>query len=591
MPLAIKVLLTSSTNLPLEQILLHEKENRSPIDSDMTWLHEYRREWLRPDVIAGLTTAALVLPKAIAYATIAGLPVEVGLYTTLVPMAVYAVLGSSRVLSVSTTTTIAILTATELALVVPGGDASALLKAASTLALLVGAFLVVASILKLGFIATFISDPVLAGFKAGIGLVVIVDQLPKLLGIHIGSDPFFRKLLSIAQHISETSLPALALALVTLAIVIGVEKWLPRAPAVPLAIAAGIACFSLLRLQNVGVETVGMVPAGFPSPAAPDLSLVGRMWPGALGIALMSFTESIASGRAFVGKGEPRPNPDQELRALGLANMAGAIFRSMPAGGGASQTAVNRKAGARTQMAELVTAAATAATLLFLTPVIRLIPQAALAAVVVSTVAGLLSPVEFRKIRAIRKAEFRWALVALAGVVLLGSLQGILVAVVASLFGLLYEINHPLVYVLGRKPGTNVFRPSSFDHVHDETFPGLLILRAEGRVYFANAQRIGDKMWPMVREAKPRVLLLDCSAIPDIEYTALQMLTDGEEKLRQEGVSLWLAALNPKALRVIQRSPLGEVLGHQRMFFNTEQAVEAYQTQFETMLQPAPNTT
>jgi SulP family sulfate permease len=242
-------------------------------------------------------------------------------------------------------------------------------------------------------------------------------------------------------------------------------------------------------------------------------------------------------------------------------------------------------------VAELVTVAAAGATLLFLTPVIRLLPQTALAAVIIATNLRLLSPVEFRKIRAIRKVEFRWAFIALVGVVLLGSLQGILVAVVVSLLGLLYETNHPVIYILGRKPGTDVFRPSSPEHVHDETFPGLLILRTEGRVYFANAQRIGDKIWPMVRKAKPRVLLFDCSAIPDIEYTALQMLTDGEEKLRQEGVSLWLAALNPKALRVIQRSPLGKVLGHQRMFLSTEQAVKAYQTQFQTMLQPAPNTT
>lgn len=546
----------------------------------MNWLREYRREWLRPDVIAGLTTAAVVLPQAMAYATIAGLPVEVGLYTVLVPMAVYAVLGSSRPLSVSTTTTIAILTAAELTQVAPGADAAGLLKVASTLALLVGAILVVASILKLGFIANFISDPVLAGFKAGIGLVIFVDQLPKLFGIHIGREHFFRKLLSIGQHISETSVPTLVLALVTIAIVVGVHRWLPRAPAVLIAVAAAIACFSLLRLQQAGVETVGTVPAGLPSPVAPDLSLIGLLWPGALGIALMSFTESIASGRAFVGRGEARPNPDQELRALGFANLAGAFFRIMPAGGGASQTAVNRKAGARTQMAELVTAAAAAATLLFLAPLIRLIPQAALAAVVITSVAGLLSPVEFRKIRAIRKAEFRWALVALAGVVLLGSLRGILVAVAVSLLGLLYESNHPLVYVLGRKPGTNAFRPLSPDHKSDETFPGLLILRTEGRIYFANAQRIGDKIWPIVHEANPRVLLFDCSAIPDIEYTALEMLTDGERKLRQEGVSLWLAALNPEALRVIKRSSLGEVLGRERMFFNVQQAVEAYQTQF-----------
>ena len=549
----------------------------------MNWFREYRREWLRPDVIAGVTTAAVVLPKATAYATIAGLPVEAGLYTALVPMAVYAVLGSSRPLSVSTTTTIAILTGAELTRVAPGGDAAVLLKAASTLALLVGAFLVVASILKLGFIANFISDPVLAGFKVGIGLVVIVDQLPKLLGLHLGREPFFRKLLSIVQHLPETSAPTLALALFTLAILVTVEKWLPRVPAVLVAVAAAIACFSLMRLQQAGVETVGTVKAGFPALLSPDLSLVQLLWPGAVGIALISFTESVAAGRAFVGRGEPRPNPDQELRALGLANMAGAFFRAMPAGGGTSQTAVNRRAGARTQVAALVTVAAAVGTLLFLTPVIGLIPQAALGAIIIATSGGLLNPAEFRKIRTIRRAEFRWALVALAGVVLLGSLQGILVAVVVSLLALTYESNHPRVYALGRKVGTDVFRPLSTEHADDETFPGLLILRTEGRVYFANAQRIGDKMWPMLREGNPRVLLIDCAAIPDIEYTAIKMLADAEEKLREEGVSLWLAGLNPEALRVIQRSPLGKVLGCERMFFNIQQAVEKHQTQIETM--------
>jgi sulfate permease, SulP family len=559
------------------------------LDSIMNLLREYRREWLRADVIAGLTTAAVVLPKAMAYATIAGLPVEVGLYTVLVPMAVYAVLGSSRPLSVSTTTTIAILTAAELAQVAPGGNAVVLLKGASTLALLVGAFLVLASILKLGFIANFISDPVLAGFKAGIGLVVIVDQLPKLLGIHVGNERFLPKLLSILQHASATSVPTLVLGLIMLAIVFGMEKWLPRVPAVLVAVAMAIACFSLLKLQNVGVQAMGTVPSGLPPLLAPDQTLVAILWPGALGIALMSFTESIAAGRAFVGQGEPRPNPDQELRALGLANLAGAFFRAMPAGGGTSQTAVNRKSGARTQVAELVTAAAAAATLLFLAPVIRLMPQVALAAVVIATNVGLLSPVPFWKIRAIRKAEFRWALVALLGVVALGSLRGILVAVIMSLLGLLYETNHPPVYVLGRKPGTDVFRPISSEHESDETLPGLLILRTEGRIYFANAQRIGDKMWPLVHEAKPRVLLLDCSAIPDVEYTALKMLSDAEEKLRQEGVSLWLAALNPEALRVIQKSSIGDVLGRQRMHFNLQQAVQEYQREIERMAESAPN--
>jgi sulfate permease, SulP family len=175
----------------------------------------------------------------------------------------------------------------------------------------------------------------------------------------------------------------------------------------------------------------------------------------------------------------------------------------------------------------------------------------------------------------------------LAGVVFLGSLRGILVAVVVSLLGLLYESNHPRVYALGRKPGTDAFRPISPERAQVETFPGLLILRTEGRIYFANAQRIGDKMWPMVREAKPRVLLIDCSAIPDIEYTALNMLSDAEEKLRQEGIFLWLAALNPEALWVIQKSQMGVVLGRERIFFSVNKAVEAYQLQLESAGYPA----
>jgi sulfate permease, SulP family len=548
----------------------------------VNWLREYRREWLRPDALAGLTAAAVVLPQAMAYATIAGLPVEVGLYTALVPMAAYAALGSSHPLSVSTTTTIALLTAAELARVAPSESAARLLRAASTLALLVGAILVAASILKLGFVANFISDPVLAGFKAGVGILILVDQLPKVLGIPIAAGPFLQKLLSIMRHISGSSVSTLLVGLLTLAIVVGIGKWLPQVPAVLVAMAVAIACYGLMGLQKAGVATVGAVPAGLPSPAAPDLSLVGLLWPGALGIALMSFTESIAAGRAFVGQGEARPNPDRELLALGFGNVVGAFFRTMPAGGGTSQTAVNRKAGARTRIAGLVTATAAGATLLFLGPVIRLIPQAALAAVVIASVAGLLSPVEFLKIRAIRKTEFHWALVALVGVVFLGSLRGILVAVVVSLLGLLYESNHPMVYKLGRKPGTSVFRPLPQENPSDETFPGLLILRTEGRVYFANAQRIGDKIWAIVHESKPQVLLFDCSAIPDIEYTALKMIVDAEEKLKREGVALWLAALNPEALRVIQKSPLGEVLGRRRMFFNIQQAVEAYQKQVKS---------
>jgi len=543
----------------------------------LDWLFQYQKAWFRFDVVAGLTTAAVVIPKAMAYATIAGLPVEVGLYTAFVPMAIYALLGTSRPLSVSTTSTIALLTGVALTRVAPGGSAGELMSAAATMALITGGFLALASILRLGFVANFISDPVLTGFKAGIGLVIVVDQLPKMLGVHFVKGGFFTNLLAIGQHLPESSVPTLVLAFATVAIVILLEKFFHQVPAPLLAVVAGIVASGLLGLERIGVETVGEIPSGFPGFTLPDFSLARQLWPAAAGIALMSFTETVAAGRAFVRHGEPRPETNRELLALGLANIGGGFLRSMPAGGGTSQTAVNRRAGARSQMAELVTVAVVAAGMLFLAPVIRLMPQATLAAVVVATTVGLISPAEFRAIRAIRHVEFSWAVVAMAAVILLGSLQGIVVAIIVSLLSVIYQANHPAVYILGRKPGTNVFRPQSAEHPEDESFDGLLIVRTEGRIHFANAQRVGDKVWPLIHAAKPRVLLLDFSAIPDIEYTALKMLIDAEAKLREAGIALWLAALNPEALQVLQRTELGKTLGRERLFFNLERAVQAYQ--------------
>jgi MFS superfamily sulfate permease-like transporter len=248
----------------------------------------------------------------------------------------------------------------------------------------------------------------------------------------------------------------------------------------------------------------------------------------------------------------------------------------MSGGGGTSQTAVNLKAGARTQVASLVTSGVTLATLLFLAPVMGLIPQATLAAVVIATSVGLIHLADFRAIHRFRTREFRWALVACVGVVVLGTLKGILAAVILSMLSLLYMANNPPIYVLRRKRGTDVFRPASAEHPEDESFPGLLILRTEGRVYFGNAQNIGDGLWPLVREARPKVLLLDCGGIPGFEFTALKMLGEGEAKLRAEGVELWLAALSTESLALIRASPLGEILGRERMFFTVKRAADAY---------------
>jgi SulP family sulfate permease len=544
-----------------------------------TWLREYDRAWLRDDLVAGFTAAAAVVPQAMAYADIAGLPLWVGLYTALVPLVVYAVMGTSRPLSVTTTSTLAILTAGALHAIAAKVNDALLVSATATLTSLVGGILLVASLLRLGIMASFISEPVLVGFKAGVGLVIVVDQIPKLLGVHFDKGHFFHNLVSVVNHLSQASAPTILLGLAMLALQISLQRFLPRVPAALVTVAAGIAASSLAGLNRMGIELVGKVHEGLPSFALPDASLFPHLWPAAVGIALMSFVETAAAGQAFRGANEPRPNMNQELLALGLTNLVGGFFKNMPSGGGTSQTAVNRSAGARSQIAGLVTAAVVVAVLLFLAPLIHLMPQATLAAVVVVSCAGMIRPREFHAILQNRVMEFSWAIASFAGVVLLGTLKGIFVAVVLSLIALTYHANLRPVFVLGRKPGTDIFRPLSEEHPEDEIFPGLLLLKTEGVIHFANAQRIGDLMSRWVDEYKPRAVVIDCSAIPDFEYTALKMLTEAERKLQQSGVSLSLASLNPEPLRLIRNSTLGKTLGHHRMHFNLEEAVRTFQAQ------------
>ena len=532
---------------------------------------------LRFDIVAGLTAAAVVLPKAMAYATVAGLPVAVGLYTAFIPMAVYALLGSSRVLSVSSTATLAILTATQLGLVVPDGDAAKLVVATATLAALVGAMLLVARLLKLGFVANFISTPVLTGFKAGIGLVIVLDQTPKLIGVHIAKHGFFADVLSLAQHVPETSMITLAVAVATFAVLIAMERLWPHSPAPLMVVGGSIAASWFFGLHAAGVSTVGLIPQGFPSLTLPDLALVGQLAPGALGIALMSFTETIAAGRAFSRPAEPPIDANRELVATGAANLGGALMGAMPAGGGTSQTAVVRAVGGRSQRASLVTAGTALATMLLLAPLLGLMPYATLAAVVIFYSIGLIQPAEFRAIRGIRSMEFRWALIACVGVLVFGTLKGIAVAIIVSMIGLAAQTAHPRVSVIGRKRGADVLRPLSPEHPDDETFEGLLIVRPEGRLYFVNAQNVTQQIDALITQYKPRVLAVDMSRVPDIEYSALQALMEGEKRATESGAILWLVGLNPDVLEVVRHAGLDQRLGRERMLFNARAAIERYQ--------------
>nr|WP_311772127.1 SulP family inorganic anion transporter [Pseudomonas fluvialis] len=542
---------------------------------------------LRPDLVSGLTAAAVVLPKAMAYATVAGLPVAVGLYTAFIPMLVYALLGTSRVLSVSTSATLAILAGTQIALAVPDDDPGRLITATATLTALVGALLLLARVLRLGFLANFISSPVLTGFKAGVGLVIVLDQVPKLLGIHITKQDFFSDLLSIVSHVPESSLITLAVAAAAFLILIGMGRLWAHSPAPLLVVGGSIAVSWYVGLQALGASTVGVIPQGLPTLTLPDMDLAKQLLPGALGIALMSFTETIAAGRAFVRQDDPAIDANRELIATGLGNLGGALLGSMPAGGGTSQTAVVRATGGKSQVASLVTAAVALATMLLLAELLGFLPHATLAAIVIFYSVGLIQPREFLAIRKVRPMEFHWALVAALGVLLFGTLQGIAIAIIVSLISLAYQTARPHVYVLGRKPGTKVLRPLSEEHPNDETFEGLLIVRPAGRIYFLNADYIKEQVIALETQYRPHVVVWDMSAVNDIEYSALQALIEGEKHLGELGVSLWLAGLNPSVLEMVRRAGLDQTLGQERMQIDVNTAIERYLTRDSTQVKAA----
>ena len=541
----------------------------------LNWLPSYQPSWLGRDVLAGVTTAAVVIPQAMAYAALAGLPVEVGLYASLVPMLIYVLLGTSRVLSVSVTSTISLLTFSVLTASVITQDPAELVLAGGTLAALVGVLLILASILRLGFLANFISYPVLAGFKAGIGVIILVGQIGKALGFSVSKGGLIETIIRTVQGLGETKISAVIVSVIVLAILILLPKFNRRIPAALLAVAVGIITASLLNRSGAGVKLAGEFPVGLPVFNLPKLNLVRDLLPGALGIALMSFTESIAAARAFAEKDDPPIDANQELLALGAANLAGGFFQAYPGGGGTSQTAVNKDSGARTQMAALATALMVGITLLFLAPLVSLIPQPALAVLVIVAAGGLIKIDDFQAIARYRKLELIWALTAFIGVLVLGTLEGILVAVVLSVLMLLHAANHPPAYAVGRKPGTEIFR-SLEDFPDDETFPGLLIMRTEGWLNFASMPNAREKLRQLVEEYKPQVVILECSAITDVEYTALIGLLEAEEKLASKGLKLWLVGLNPKPFKKIRTSPLGQILGDERLYPNLDEAVSAY---------------
>lgn len=510
------------------------------------WLSGYGSETLRHDLLAGLTTGAVVIPQAMAYATIAGLPLQAGLYCALLPMAVYAVLGTSRPLSVSTTSTISLLTAQAIAT----SGASDPLSAAVVLAGLSGAVLLAAGILRLGFLADFISPHALLGFKIGTGLLIIADQVGKILGIEVTGSNFFSKAASVMAGLDQVSLVTVVVGGVSLAALVVLQRRAPGVPGPLVVLVLGILAVVLFSLDSAGVSLTEGVPAGLPSLVLPDIGMASGLVAPALGIGLMAFVESIGAARAFRRFDDPPLDSNQELRALGVAGLAGSVTQAFPVGGGLSQTAVNDSSGAATQAAGLFTAGSVLLTVTVLAPLFDNLAEATLGAIVLVAAAGLIDIAGLAGLRRIALVHWVLAAVPLSAVLVFNTLAGVLVGVVVSLLYVLHSLNRPVLATLAEDASVVGAEPSL-------AVPGVAIVRLILPVYYANERRTLDEIegWFDALEPAPREMIVEFPAQAELGPAFVDFLLDLQRMLAAAGTRLHVAGIPEHAGEELARTP------------------------------------
>lgn len=501
-------------------------------------LRTYDRSWLGRDVLAGLAAGAVVVPQAMAYATIAELPVQIGLYTCMAPMLVYALLGGSRAMSVSTTSTIATLTATTFVSAGVATTADAPERALATLTLLVGIVLVLARLLRLGSIVENINKATLVGVQIGVGATVAVGQLPKLLGID--DDPsgkgFIRSIVGVVEAVPSAHLTTVVLSAASVAALLLLRRFLPNVPAPLVVVAGGIVASAVFALDSRGVETIPPIPFGLPVPMLPDVALVPGLLPGAIGIAMMAFLESAAVARGIRKVDEPQIDSDRELFATAVANIAAGVTQSLPAAGGFSQSAVNQRAGARSQVAGIVTAALAVLVALVLGPVLALMPAATLAALVLVAVIGLIDVRELVRLARISRRDFWLATVTAAVGLTAGLLPAVLVGVLGTFFLVLRELQRVRL-------------------VQADATATARTAQVEGAVYTANVLEY-ERSVLAIADAAPGIdtFVLALPRMSETSVTVLDGLADLDRELAQRGVTLVLAELPESGAETARRT-------------------------------------
>ena len=514
-------------------------------------LRGYERSWLRGDLIAGLTVCAILVPQALAYASIARVSPVVGLYAAPGALLLYAALGSSRVLVVGPMAASAALSAATVSDLVGAGD-ERFAAFTAALALAAGLAALVAGLLRLGFLADFISAPVLKGLIIGLALTIIIGQLPKLFGIAPGSGDFFEQAWHLVTHLGDTQGTALLVGTLSLAVIVGLRRLAPGVPGPLVAVAGAIAAVKAFGLD---VRTVGSIASGLPTLGLPDVGLgdSARLAGGAVGVMLIAFTEGLGAAKTFAADSDPRIDANRELIALGGANLAAGLSSGMVVSGSLSKTAVNASAGARTQVSGLLAAALTVVVLLFLTAPFADLPEATLAAVVIAAVVDLVDVralIELydtytkrlgRQLGWVARPDFLAALAALLGVTIFGTLPGLFIGIGASLLLLVYRASRPYVAVLGHTPGPDGAYHDVERHEDARSPDGVVILRVESGLYFANAENVRSRILEVGVAPRVRAVILDAETIPFVDVSAARMLVSAHAQLQTRGVRLVVA--------------------------------------------------
>ena len=549
------------------------------------WLPDYQRSWLTADAIAAATVWALLVPEAMAYASLAGMPPETGLWTAPLALLGYAIFGTSRQLNVGPSSTVAVLSLSVVA-PVAAGDPEAFIALTSWLAILVGGFFIIFGVFKAGFIADFMSKPVLDGFIIGLALTIAAGQLHKLFGLDVDGSNFFEDIWFVIRDLGETNWWTFAVGAGSLAALFLIDRFIPRLPGALVVMFGAIILLSISNLEARGVHVIGEIPGGLPPFGLPDsvgFSNIVDLIPGALAILIVGFAESVAAARKYASKHGYEVDASQEMIALGASNLGAGFSGGFVVDGSLSKTAAADGAGQKTQMTSIIVAVLVLITAMWFTGIFENLPEATLAAIVIHAVWHLIDFGKISRYYNIRKNDFWAGLAALVGVLAFGILPGLGLAVILSLFFLVGRASRPKTEILGEvtleNSGVTVYR--STERFPDAgQLPGLLIYRFDAQLFFANAPVFEERLMEAVRAAERpvEVVLVDAESISDIDSTALVMLAELEQKLAAEGISIWYARVRGEPLEVVQNAETFAHLDKPTIFPTVHSAVEAFQS-------------